>query len=332
LSTVDERARIGLEHHEGAVRGFLLGAEFALCSWGKLVPFIAILTVVKVGARAVLLGIPELSAGKQFLVLAAAFLAEVWFFVAVSMLSIEALRGGAGQGGVIIRRAFQLMPKCVLSTVAVLFILLAGLLMPIALPLAVLVLWAPYFVVGEAYSKAVVLDDDDLLSEDEEDPALFTGQGVFDLGIIRGFQFGIRHFQFTVQSVVLIWAAEFVSQAVAIALLTADALGVAATLVSGALRAFLSIAFLHAFFREIPKEGLEELAIRPAAQPPLIPRRWLLWTGSWFRGWLPTVILALGCLIATVLLVNQFKAQLSEGLGGELGSELNRRIEVDPSL
>lgn len=282
--------------------------------------------------RAVLLGIPELSAGKQFLLVAAAFLAEVWFFFAVSMFSLEALRGGAGQVSVIIRRAFELMPKCVLSTVAVLFVLLTGLLMPIVLPLAVLVLWAPYFVVGEVYSKEVPREEDDLLTEEEEEPALFTGQGVLDLGIIRGFQFGIRHFQFTVQSVVLIWAAEFVSQTVAVALLTVDTLGVTATLVSGALRAFLSVAFLHAFFREIPKEGLGELAIRPAAEPPLAPRSGLLWMGSWFRGWLPTVILALGCLIATVLLVNQFKEQLSEGLGGELGSEINRRIEVEPPL
>lgn len=148
--------------------------------------------------------------------------ADAWLLSAAGMLSIERLRGLRSSAADIASRALHLLPKVLVSySIVIGLVAFATSLSPLMVLLTVFFFWAPAFVVGEFYAKEVARPERDPYSEDEDfdlldeedDQSLFAGKDVWEIGLIRSYQFAIRNMWPTVELIALFWCAHVVPSA-----------------------------------------------------------------------------------------------------------------------
>ncbi len=149
--------------------------------------------------------------------------ANAWLITVVAMACFERIKGMPIRTVDILRRAFRNLPKVFFSYVLFISLVSISLLLLPILFFVLFFVWAPYFCVGEFYSRVQDKKKDDEYEEpydpeyDEPRPVVqssFTNKSIWELGFTRSLQFSQKNLSATFQMNVLFWFGMFVPPAV----------------------------------------------------------------------------------------------------------------------
>jgi hypothetical protein len=283
-------------------------------SWTSVLVLSLFATIV----RSILIFIPrnfEVSSANQFLLQCSSLFVDSWLFVCAATLAANHLRGETVSLRAVVVRAFVLLPKTFLSYLVSGGLLVLSLLFPLALPLGVLFVWAPFFVAGELFvhEERPPSDPDSGGYEPEEDdePRLFVRKSVADLGLARAVRFGFKNYPFTLQALILPLAVYLFSMAVThffFASLEIAEMGILSTFVSTVLWTALTLSLYQAFLLSQPRENLSlELQIDTRNHSALPVRNWV---GDLFSDWLPLLLLTGIAAASSWYLFEQYKMKV----------------------
>lgn len=136
---------------------------------------------------------------------------KAWAIGAVAMFVLEHAAGRYPSVVSTSFRAFQYLPKVMLSYGLVVASL--AILWPL-LPLLVFLLWAPLYCAIETYATRIEEDEDEYIDEEELEADILSGakkfpmfanKGLLELGMARSISFGGRNIRVTLLVAVLLW-------------------------------------------------------------------------------------------------------------------------------